>query len=337
MHSELRTQNLKIKTHISGFDALRVIAVAAVIGIHDFYTDPSLRTVVRNFSFAVPCFVMVAVYLSAKSVFVRSSGKVFMKSRLVRLLPAFLAWSGAYVLARWIKGSIGISSFSAWAQYIFLGASAVHLYFIPMLLYYSLILIALPRAAAARMAVCTAGLCGAVWVRYVGIPHFELGSSEANVFPFYFFFNLPYLFLGVLVYDSIGSEDSLQWACGSCRREYLLFFALALAAIMLWCMPAKGRLWIEIRLILRDSLIFLSFIFWPVQSPKWLKALAGVSFGIYLCHHLFIEALLPIEGYLHLPTSSTWVTLSRFLICIAVSAGLCLFLVKHERTSWLVK
>ena len=51
---------------IEGFDLLRIICIAAVIGIHCL-EHRFFNRIVENLSFAVPCFVMLSIYFSANN------------------------------------------------------------------------------------------------------------------------------------------------------------------------------------------------------------------------------------------------------------------------------
>ncbi len=119
---------------VKGFDLLRTICIAAVIGIHclEHY---HFNRVVENLSFAVPCFVMMSVYFSAYQLNKGGSRWYFFKKRAFRLFPAFLTWTLIYAAARFIDGgNVNLFSVKEWLRLFFCGSAALHLYFIPMIL-----------------------------------------------------------------------------------------------------------------------------------------------------------------------------------------------------------
>jgi peptidoglycan/LPS O-acetylase OafA/YrhL len=89
--------------------------------------------------------------------------------------------------------------------------------------------------------------------------------------------------------------------------------------------------------IARNTFLFLAFLFLPVRTPPWVAALASISYGVYLCHHLVIEGLLHFERFARLPSNTAWVTVSRFACGLVLSAGLSFLLSKHRFTAWLVR
>jgi len=319
---------------IHGFDWLRVIGVAAVVGIHCFYTDRALSWLPRNFSFAVPCFVLMAAFLSARELDAGKTGVAFLKHRFARLLPAFLAWTSIYVFARWAGGSIH-PSVTDWIEYLFLGASALHLYFIPMILYFGAVLVLVMHAGRHRGLALLAALAGAMLLQRMHLPGFHLASPEANAFPFYFVHNLPYLFAAALLFEVLG-----KWRqAGGLRglKGAVAALACAGAAWYCWTHPLPGQGLAPFQDFARNIFLFLAFLFRPLRTPAWVAALASISYGVYLCHHLVIEGLLHFERFVHLPSNTAWVTVSRFACGLVLSAGLSFLLSRHRFTAWLVR
>jgi peptidoglycan/LPS O-acetylase OafA/YrhL len=323
------------RDRIDGFDVLRVICVGAVVGIHCFYTDRDLSWVPKNLSFAVPCFVLMAMYLSERQLCGKRSRREALGHRLSRLLPAFLAWTFIYVLARWSIGSVQ-PSFSDWVEYVLLGASALHLYFIPMILCYSLVQVMLSRSPGYRAAGALAGLLMAVLLQYQRLPNFPFDSPEAKAFPFYFVHNLPYLFAAILLFRLC--EPSFRrrylWS-GTARWTWAT--VCGSVSCLLWFGPIFSGSQGLFHGLALNTFLFLTFLFWPMRTPRWLLTLASVSYGVFLSHHLVIEGLLHLERFAHLPSQSGWVTVSRFACGLFLSAGFCLLLSKDRRTAWLVQ
>jgi peptidoglycan/LPS O-acetylase OafA/YrhL len=319
-------------SHIHGFDLLRIVSITAVVGIHALHTDPQLAEFNRNFSFAVPCFVLMAVYLSERSL--QSGERFFLWRRVVRLLPAFLAWTGLYVIARWWIGGIPGPSIQSIAQFIFLGSAALHLYFIPMLIYYSFGVAALPKSNRLRVTFSVLGLCVAFLIRYSGTPDIQLGSSEADAFPVYFIYNLPYLFIGILLFHVSECSAAANWIR---KRAVYLACLCAIGTAILWSVPHVDPLWIPVQDVVRDTLLFLTFLFLPYGMPRGAVVLSSVSFGIYLSHHMVLEGLMRVETLLALVSSDFMVTLARYAVGLLISACTCVLVARSKTTAWVVR
>lgn len=318
---------------LHGLDLLRLGSLAAVVAIHCFYTNAQLAKVSAYCGFAVPCFVLLAMYFAARRLDGGDKRLRLLRQRLLRLAPAFLAWSAAYLVARWAGGALR-PSWRGLLGAVFLGSAAVHLYFVPLIIVFSAVQCCLPARGAARTAACLVGAAGAVYLQVLGLPSLELGSPEANAVPGYVVFNLPYLFLGALAFDLLHKPAARRlrvpvkaaWA-GLC----------AVGAVVCWIVPASSALGDSLLTIARHSLLFAAFLFAPVRLPASVVALAGVSFGAYLGHHLFLEALERVGTWAHLDPATGWVTLARWALALIASIVLCLILRQWKRTAWLVK
>ncbi len=320
--------------HINGFDLLRIISITAVVGIHSFFTDLSLTSLVRNLSFAIPCFVLIAVYLSVRHINNDGSRINFLKRRAVRLMPAFLVWTAIYVIARLINGGIANPSLYDFAGYLFLGSSALHLYFIPMIYYYSVLLIFIPKPIGFRLPICLIGLFAATWLRYAGIPAFHFGTPEADAFPFYFLYNLPYLFLGIVLFDLIEQSTFSEKTSNHSGLFSLIF---GFSSLAFWFGPQLFNITIPVQDIIRDTFLFLTFLFLPADIPEWMTNIATVIFGVYLSHHLILEGLLWLETLVGFDSSTTLITIMRFAVAIISLTAFCIILGKSKRTAWLVR
>lgn len=319
---------------IPGLDLLRLLAVIAVVGIHALHTDPALRTLSRNLSYAVPCFVLMAIYLSCNVIDKGKPCVVFLTGRIARLVPAFFAWSLIYVAARGLDGNIHRIGFSQIGGYLFFGAAALHLYFIPLILYYSLGSILLPGGVFGRVAVCLLALIASICLQFGKIPAVRLGSAEADAFFFYFVYNLPYLFVGVLLFDLVERSflsEPLH------RYSWAAAILCGVGAIAAWYFPPADPKFATLQRIVRDSMLFLTFRFSDFKVPAWALALSGVTFGIYFVHHLLIEGLLRMEGAFGFVSSSYSVTLTRYIVGAGLSAAVCLWLSRNRLTAWLVR
>jgi len=329
----LSTLSQEKDTYIGGFDILRTAAVIAVVGIHSFFSDPHLASVVNNLSFAIPCFVLMTIYLSVRQIN-ESSPVHFLKKRIVRLIPGFFAWTAIYVIARSIDGNIKNISLQTVAEYIFLGSAALHLYFVPMIFYYSISLIIIPRPKAIRLSICFAGLFIALWLRSMGVTSLHFGNPEADAFPFYFIYNLPYLFIGVLIFDLIERTPCFLNAPSNSRFITAIF---GCGSLLFWFLPTIFPVLVPEQEVARNVFLFLTLLSWPFDIPMWINKIASVTFGIYLSHHLIVEGLLRVEGFLQFNSDATNITIIRFIVATVLAIALCMWLRKSRQTVWLVR
>ena len=296
--------------------------------------DRNLIWLVRNFSFAVPSFVLMSIYLSAKRVNKDESQWHFLRRRAVRLMPAFLVWTAIYAIARWADGGIEAPSLVGCIEFFFFGSVALHLYFIPMIFYYTIAIVALPATTGLRVPICLIGLFGAILLRYADIPAIHWGTPETDAFPFYFLYNLPYLFMGILLFDLIERSSVSQHFT---NRVGLVSLACGMGTLVLWAGPYFYPRFLPLQNIGRDTLLFLTFLFWPVGVPRWGISIAAGSFGVYLSHHLWVEGFLRLEAYMGLVSGTTGVTFLRFFVCLIVAMSFSFLLGKDKRLAWLVK
>jgi peptidoglycan/LPS O-acetylase OafA/YrhL len=319
--------------YIGGFDILRTTAVIAVVGIHSFFPDPHLASLVRNLSFAIPCFVLIAVYLSARQI--NGSPSVpFLKKRLLRLVPGFFVWTAIYFIARSIDGNIANISLQTVAEYIFLGSAALHLYFVPMIFYYSILLIIMPRPTGIRLGICFTGLFIALWLRSTGVTSLHFGNPEADAFPFYFIYNLPYLFIGILIFDL---TERTPCFLNAPSRSRFITAVFGCGSLLFWILPTIFPVLVPEQEVARNVFLFLTFLSWPFDIPMWINNIASVTFGIYLSHHLIVEGLLRVEGFLQFNSDATNITITRFIVATVLAIALCMWLRKSRQTIWLVR
>ncbi len=191
----------------------------------------------------------------------------------------------------------------------------------------------MPFSTILRVSVCLIGLSFAIWFKYSGIPNIKLGSPEADVFPFYFRNNFPFLFIGILLFDLIEKINIFQ------QKEKDNIFISSICGILtliLWLNPYFFPYSIPFQPVWQYTLLFLTFRFLPVEIPEWIKPLIIVSFGIYLSHHLFSQGLMKLELYMGFVSRAYWVTPVRFFICLIISAGFCILLEKKKQLRWMV-
>ena len=316
---------------IDGLDVLRTVAILAVVVIHTPHSDTALPGL-RHIPYVCRTCADDDRSLPLLGSLTRlQSRKVFLRRRLDRLVPAFLAWTGVYVVIRILAGSIYPLSTPKVLGYLFLGASSLHLYFIPLIIYYTIGIAALPTARALRTLICAGCFLGALVLNDLGSPPLSLGSPGANAFPYYFISNLPYLFLGLLLFDLVESRGVGSFLD---RNSGLVFLLCALAAPLLWLsgLPSVS----PVARITCFGLLFLTFRFWPFRTNRFFSVVSGMSYGIYLSHHLFLEGVGKLEMFFLHTTDAPDATLLRFGIGLIMTTFFCLLASKTKQTAWLV-
>lgn len=335
-------------------DLARAIAAYGVVVMHTAFAAGVVATAAASafqqfFIFAVPFFLAAAFYftkLPAAFPEIRQS----LGQRAWRLLLPYAFWTLVYLGARLAKyaasknfAKIEEALCSDPAGLVFMGGAAVHLYFLPLLLIGTAVMLLLS-------------------------PIFRKSS-----FPVLSLLLAVSITLNVLCYDplfSVGfSASPLPWTEGwlagwTASGKRLLFFIAASAVrcfpyicFAVWIRflfrknPAPAIQW-PVALLALGSFLFLSFQPLPgmpgsvweiimgfgpllfaivlsakVQGQAWITKLGELSFGIYLSHHLVMEVLqmiagkaLPLSVQGTLPFFSA-LTLGGFLISAALMLG----------------
>lgn len=143
------------KSRLIGVDLFRAIAAFAVIVIHaggallESYPDQDatpLQVLMQFCRFAVPFYLATSFYLTVGKLLAASQQfdlKAFLVSRTQRLVIPYATWSGIYFAIRFAKAAPSSSATAQLLQdplfLIVLGGSAIHLYFLPLLISGSLL------------------------------------------------------------------------------------------------------------------------------------------------------------------------------------------------------
>jgi peptidoglycan/LPS O-acetylase OafA/YrhL len=261
-------------------DLLKLLSVFGVVVIHLSPTTLDGEWLASFFlSFVVPFFYLISLYFFVlKLSSVSSVG--FANLRLGRLLIPYLVWSCIYVLMRWIKFSLASRPFDLDIPSAFLfGGAAVHLYFIPMLLWYqalSLVLFSVARPLNSKVVPLIIA-CVVFFYGYLG----QLNDR---------FLLLDALAQGLLYVGSacfllfLGATDKgrrLRAAIGLFVIPFLLLVSFHFASIKslgIFAGPIAGLLF---------SAFVLSFDL-AIKNRMILYAMT-CSYGIYLAHFAFLE------------------------------------------------
>ena len=329
-----------MKDEIVGFRLLRFVSVAAVVGIHSFHTNHLLGHVAnRYFGFAVPCFFMMSFFLTTKKFseqnFSAAAKWFYWGGRLKRLFPGFACWTVIYLSARVFKGTHISLAPQALADYFFLGGAALQLYYIPLLFYYtgiSLLLLSLRRRCQQIVSSLVLLIIGVFMFLYVH-DLFHGKVSNGKIFIDYAIGDFPYVSLGLLLYYL--TKKFTTWEEILKMKKIFLFPSFLMLAVILFILPDSGTFWPYVHNMLGAVAVFLSFFYWPFGDAGWIRWMSKMSFGIYLSHHLFIEAAQLLESRSGINSSLAIVTFFNFLFGFFMAALLCALLDRNKFTRFI--
>lgn len=321
---------------IIGFDYLRILCIFAVVAIHSFDTNSALNDFKNRYlGFAVPCFLMISFFLAAVRL---SSGPVdpigYWMARLRRFLPAYLVWTFIYLLVRALKGAQISLSLEAIAGYILFGGAAGHLYYVPLLLAYTILtLIGFQvRTKKIQIVIFTILFAASVLAGFA-FPLSRLpGSNAYQAFISYVVYFSPYVSLGVLLFFLTQRTDVAKSLSGPKKQS--IFFIFVSFVVIFLLLPADGQFKRIVEILLYSSLL-LSFYYWPYGLSRHVERLSKISFGIYLSHHLFVEGAQVLELKWDIDISSAMVTFGNFLVGVLMAVSSSFLFTKFRLTRFL--
>jgi peptidoglycan/LPS O-acetylase OafA/YrhL len=364
---------MRQKQRLTGIDTLRGIAIFAVVILHSdegITNLPSGWSVILQFSsFAVPFFLAASFYFAITKLY-DGNGNYSLRPRLVRLLIPYGLWSAVYLLRNVARYSIGQEPENLQklvqdpAALTFLGGTAFHLYFIPLLLCGTVLL-----KLAERLTQKPLKLTGLLGLLLLSTGLYQLLISTGNAFQLtsYRAFEslleaiwadgnqqpvlrltlvgvawmvrcLPYICAALL----LGHPQVRTWMQRSLKPGVVLPASiLVLLLFLLITVPEHSLVPEAIRELMKGYFALLLGIFlstWVSENP-WTRNLGACSFGIYLVH-LFIVEVFQSVGKRIAPTllshPSTLMLLGiatlSFLISWAIAA---LLMQKKVVSKWL--
>lgn len=333
----LRPELARSRARTSRLDALRVGAAGLVVFIHasagpaslsQDSAEPLTRALAGSAfrlasSLAVPTFLLLAFLQIAPALGARTDLRR-VAQRCARIVPVYLFWTALYAAMKLASGGAHATP-SVVAQYVLLGSSAAHLYFLPLLLVLTALAplwIALARrpvlgaAAAIALPLGSSYLSGVagegVWIQSL------LGMT------------------GNAVYAIAGAALALRWRGGepAPERRRLVFavsfgVALAAGAIVAAHGAAEGLAAASLPAPLAARAARVAFpvatlcavLSSRVRLPGWTATLAPLTFGIYLVHPLVLVPIRMLEARVgHLASHDVLLALPNALLGFAAAA-----------------
>ena len=136
-----------------GFDTVRSISAFLVVGCHlSIRTSDAASAFLRYNQIAIPLFAAISGFLLSRSVDNETTGTVLRK-RVVRLVPVHVIWTVVYLTAfsltdHFLNTPVGyLQNMSPLflAKAFLRGCATVHLWFLPSILYSSIVLVLIDR------------------------------------------------------------------------------------------------------------------------------------------------------------------------------------------------
>lgn len=276
--------------------------------------------------FAVPYFMISAIHFTVRKS--SAPGGVLGSLSFQRVAIPYFTWTLLYLLMRMVKNGPELFSggVKEWFGLLFMGQSAVQLYFLPLLLFNQIV-----ASAAVKMweGIKSAGmppLSSLGWLSAALVA--SLLAEKLGYFGWNHSFTMALLYaLLAVISNQLGLVTSLS------RRTVVVTALLAMGAIAL--VTGAGMqmpdVWHMVRFPLFGfcSLMILLRIHIGT-SPAWLVGASGCYFGIYLSHHAIEEvAEVVMTGLGHSLHPYTLTT--RFTVALLVCMAAVLFTLTVRR------
>lgn len=272
-------------------DMGRLIAALGVISAHIAPHDILTKQSLVIFSFCrLPYFYLLSVIFFVFSI--RSyglSGEILGK-RLIRIGIPYLIWSGIYSAMIGMKSLVATSHKEwDWIGALFYGQTAVHIYFLTIILWMHLLIFCLFRLFGKQnVAFMLASICALTFFAYFGFSRKYYGWETILVV-------FPFMLLGILLglsanWKFVSLSDSVSLRDRS--RYIFVGGVMFLGAVLYKFGETSNYVKIDnIALIVGGVgyFIFISSIRLKFRSPI-IQLLFSVSYGIYLSHFMFVEA-----------------------------------------------
>lgn len=286
--------------HIKGFDDLRLAAALAVVAIHAGGLGDASgcgACLFASLNFAIPAFSMMAGFLTVRTLLRPGTAVAgYLGRRALRLLWPYLFWTAVFLVLRHIvfdallaHGRATPRAADSWGFVIFLGAAGPHLWYLPSLLYATLLAGGL-CALAARMhwpcALPLALLAVGGLVASATLPQEDHTLSQLLAF-------YPLRLLGFFALGGLAADRKPWLDAVFMRWRTTWAFGLGLVIAWAWAMLILGlvRGLILPYLFFTGGLFVLAVWFCKGERPAWVQRWAGYTMGIYLVHPAYTRLL----------------------------------------------
>jgi peptidoglycan/LPS O-acetylase OafA/YrhL len=304
-------------------DLLKFFCAFGVIMTHTQNSTHEADSLGGLFSpFRVPFFLVIALVF-----FISGLKKIELPDLAIkiwkRIITPYLAWTTIYVSLIIIKSRITQhDSLGEWWKILFFGASAVQLYFIPKILVMQGFALAFLLFFHPNHKPKSIGLIvfiiSFVWL-YVGINSNCLGFGQTD-----YQVIVMYLFIAFAI---------LKLRDKKLFNNYYVIFGLILFILVIFLkftLPDNYVVKNYIRVLGGLSFTLLAFALPEIYFSEKAGIVLGYSYGIYLCHILFLEGFEFVLKFLNIELFYNIAVKSMFSICILLASILFVFLVRKN-------
>lgn len=267
-------------------DIARLFGSFGVIAMHVPGTTAAARVInVINWPLCVPFFYLASLTFFILSLGNGTIGQIFNKT-WQRLLIPFLCWTLIYLglfLAKGILGGAKNHDF-VWWRVLFYGESTVHLYFLPTLLLFQALAMSYYYLFVDKKADSKVGLAllaGSLFYLLWGYTHNCFGVSSIGVI------------VGIVIFIFAGFQLAPH-VLNVKRKPMFVIMGAVLVVFAIVCNYVGFRFRILDYPALFPlggiGLLMISIGLPLAYLPKSIKYLCSLSYGIYLCHVIVLEA-----------------------------------------------
>jgi surface polysaccharide O-acyltransferase-like enzyme len=261
-------------------DYIRLLSAFGVILIHLTPSSLMAEKMTRYFLIScVPFFLITSLYLF------QSKTARFYEINFSRILIPYASWSTIYLISRTIKSLATSTNLDYdWFAIVFLGGSAVQLYFLPLLLCLLIIASAINNLFLDRSCKDLAKLISVFSIVFLIIISNFLQRTDYLGFSNNFFSkNLYYIFF---------SQCILTLLPRFMRIRNLVFFCSVVSTFALLFLGVENKEFSSLASPLASAAILVACLMRPTYKvSKVMNNVLSTTYGIYLSHHLFIEIL----------------------------------------------
>jgi peptidoglycan/LPS O-acetylase OafA/YrhL len=320
-------------------DVVRLFAAASVVFVHAS-KSPALVPWCHALRFAVPFFLFASLYFQSLSLRRKPDRPLqeYIWARIKRLYLPFLAWSVIYLGARDIKHLALLNLGAIEFHYTMLWAgTAYHLYFLPLLLAFSIVLATahwglLRHNRVWRWPLIAVAIAAGLAVAFTHMPSQWDERFPSTTYSYVWAWRgLPAGFWAL----------AFAWFMTMGEVVYNVPITLGLAGIGLTVICSVQQAFHGIQLISRALTGLGTFLAalapWNWSGPTFalLARWGRYGYGIYLCHVLVVEAIRALAArLLHLGPSLP-LDFVIFIFGFFGSVALVLIIGKSPRTAWL--
>lgn len=307
-------------------DVFRIVAAFGVISLHVKSSTFSASLYhVFFWPLCVPFFYVASLTFFTASLQKNLSIKLQFSRTLKRLILPYFVWTILYEILFFLRSLFTNAphKFIFW-RVLFYGESAVHLYFVPTLIFFQIItlsIILLTKPETNR--------------RLLGIFLLIFASVYFLIGEFYDCFGVATVgqIFGIVLYLSCA------FLASEITKKYLNIPLLVRIGLILVTCAIVGNYFNKPWIILGYPMIlpvggiglFLISLGLPhISVPSWIVKLSSTSFGIYLCHVVFLEGFeLVLEKYFKIQFYDFWVK-SALVSIIFLSSLAFVFVVRRN-------